>query len=214
MQPPNKNDTIIFQHILSNSEYMQAAEFTVPRALRYCRLHKMDYRLIVGRVTKYAGMDGHWEVPALFDDFLEQGYQNVIYFDSDTLISNLEPDMRTACVSGKIGAVWHDLSYWPEFDHSCYNVGALYATNSPEVRDFVKQWMECAPGSGEWPWWENGAFNVLGGQMDVINRLDNCWNAQETVSPSDHPVVSGFHGMANRIEVMRNCLLTGLKSSV
>jgi hypothetical protein len=193
------NDTILFQHLLSNSGCHEWITLTIPRTLKYCVAHKIDFRLVMGDIPP--NEPGHWAVPQLILDYMDLGYKNVVYLDADCIVGDVNRDMRDACVPDKIGAVWHNLSYLTP-DWSCYNVGALYVSSSPKVRGFVSEWLAKRPGSSEWPWWENGEFNILGKKMDIINCLDNSWNAGH-VSPSDHPVVMGLHGLPDRLESIK-----------
>ena len=45
-------------------------------------------------------------------------------------------------------------------------------------------------------------FGNVGAEMGIINKLDNAWNAGH-VSPSDHPVVLGLHGLRDRYATMK-----------
>jgi hypothetical protein len=198
------NDTLLFQHVHSNSGCMQWVALTAPRTLEYCRVHEIDYRLLVGDLRGYRGGNGHWTVVELIKDFIIAGYDNVIYFDADCIIANLNADLREACKQDKIGAVWHDLSYHdPDWSH--FNVGALYISCSGLVAAFVDEWLSQRPGLPDNPWWEQGVFNRLGRERNIINKLDNRWNAGH-VSPSDHPVVLGLHGFPDRYVSMKKRL--------
>ena len=195
------NDTILFQHVFSDSPCAEMLALTTPLTLRYCQTHHIDYQCIVGTFD----LDkGHWDVPILIHAFIEAGYSNIVYLDADTVIVNSAVALRDAIVTDKIGAVWHELG-----THSHYNAGALYVSNTPRTRNFVDQWLAKKPGDGfdHFPLtWEQGIFNVLGKKMEIIHRLDNRWNAENGVSPSDEPVVKGFHGYPNQLEAIRDAV--------
>ena len=195
------NDTLIFQHVHSNSGCMQWVALTLPRHLHYCLLHKIDYQLIAADQHGYAGGRGHWTVAEKIRDFIFMGYQNIIYLDADCIIADMETDLRKACVPDKIGSVWHNLSYHnPDWSH--FNAGALYVSCTGIVAAFVDEWLLQFPGSPDNPWWDQGVFNSLGRARNIINQLDNKWNAGH-VSPSDKPVVLGLHGFPDRYVAMQ-----------
>ena len=189
-------DTVLFQHIYSYSDYASILALTMPRTIMYCYKFKIDYRFVMGEVEGDAREGGHWANIYLMREFMQMGYKNVIYLDADTIICNLNTDIREAIVEDKVGAVWHN-SHEGERDLSHYNAGAFYASNTYKTRAFLDKWISQKPGQtlSKFPLcYEQGAFRIIGDEMGVINRLDNQWNAEAGVSPSDHPVVLGFHG--------------------
>jgi hypothetical protein len=205
MLPKTTNDTLIFQHVLSNSVCARWLAVTAPVTLEYCLAHKMDFRLVAADLSSLPGGPGHWAVPKLIREFMDMGYANIIYLDADTLIADRSTDLREAIKPDTIGVVWHSL-----FKHnrnlSHFNVGALYVSNTEKVRKFVDQWLASLPGIPDFPWWEQGVFNKLGLEMKIIERLDNKWNAENGVSPSNHPVVLGFHGFPDQLGAIKETI--------
>lgn len=198
--PKPTNNTIIFQHVLSSSGCLRWLAQTAPLTLEYCMKWKMDFQLVAADFEGFDGTNGHWAVPRLIRIFMDQGYEKIIYLDADTVIMDPSVDLRDAFKVDKIGAVWHNLSYnVPDWSH--FNVGALYVDSTVRVQHFVDLWLAGYPGSKEFPWYEQGVFNILGTEMDIIHKLDNKWNGGH-VSPSDHPVVLGLHGIPERIEAI------------
>jgi hypothetical protein len=193
------NDTLLFQHVHSNSECMQWVAATLPLTLEYCFAWKMDYQL----VNRSFGISpngewGHWAVPELIREFMDLGYEKIIYLDADCVIVDSTVDFRSAFLPDFIGAVWHDLSVvHPNPDWSHFNVGALYIDNSVKVRHFIDLWLAGFPGTQEFPWLDQGVFGQIGAEQGIINKLDNRWNAGH-VSPSDHMIVHGLHGFPKR----------------
>jgi hypothetical protein len=195
------NDTLLFQHILSNSDCAEWLALTAPLTLRYCRRHAIDYQLIM---AKRDADPGHWEVPKYIREFLQLGYANVIYLDADTVIVDPETDLREAIVPDTIGAVWFELP-----DYAIYNAGAFYVSNTPRTRAFVEAWLAQLPGGGmhRFPYtWEQGGFAEAGRQVDAIHRLDNRWNAEPGITTAEHPVVWGLHGYPDRIGPIQHYL--------
>jgi hypothetical protein len=198
------NDTLLFQHIHSESGCSNWVALTAARTLRYCLAHKMDYRLTVADVGEDTGQHGHWTSVRLIREYMTLGYRWIIYLDADCIIANLDADLREACAPDRIGAVWHNLNYLkPDLSH--YNTGALYISTTQVVINFVDAWLAGHPGTrdfGTHGWLELGVFNRLGTEMGIIARLDNKFNAGH-VSPSDNPVVLGLHGFPDRYESMK-----------
>jgi hypothetical protein len=197
------NDTLIFQHIHAGSKCRRWIGLTLHRTRGYCRAHNMDYKLIMGNIGTLSpdGEFGHWICAELIREYLKLDYKYIIYLDADTIIADLTVDLRDACVPDKIGAVWHDLHYLtPDLSH--FNVGALYISNTPLIREFVERWLAGYPGTRDFPWLDQGVFGIVGAEMGIINKLDNKWNAGH-VSPSDHPVVLGLHGLRDRYATMK-----------
>ena len=197
------NNTIILQHLLSSHGMgcVPWVQLTIVRHLEYCKMHSMDFQLMVGDSPESENDTGHWDEVRNIIRFMLMGYDSVIYLDADCIIADVNTDLRDACTSDKIGAVWHDLSYHnPDWSH--YNVGALYINNSIITRDFMYRWLSKWPGKPDWPWFDNGEFNILARDCNVIERIDNKWNAGH-VSPSDHPVVLGLHGFPDRYEAIK-----------
>jgi lipopolysaccharide biosynthesis glycosyltransferase len=134
-------------------------------------------------------------------------YRNIVYLDDDTIIADLETDLRDACIPDKIGAVWHDLK---QNGHILghYNVGVLAVSNTEKTRKFFDDWLaDFANNSPEFPWWEQGAFNRLGIKADIIYHLGAEWNSVDYVNPAAKPVILGFHGYADRMQVMKEALV-------
>ena len=198
------NDTIVFQHIHSSSACFRWLSLTLPRTMLYCRDHQMDYQLVArdfGELSPHGVEAGHWSVPVLIKEFMGLEYRNIIYLDADTIIADMTADLRQACVSDKIGAVWHNLSMLtPDISH--FNVGALYVSNTTLIQEFIDRWLAGYPGTQEFPWLDQGVFGRVGAEMSIINKLDNKFNAGH-VSPSDHPVVLGLHGLRDRYSTMK-----------
>ena len=197
------NDVIVFQHVYPGRGCEPWIDLTQARTKQWCTNHLMDYQLITREVNKYNPGLGHWEsVHWLFD--LMQEYPFVIYLDADCIVADLNADPRQAFVEGKIGAVWHNLSYHdPDWSH--FNVGALYAWSTPETKEFVAEWLGRYPGVPDFPWWENGEFNKLGTERGIIHKLDNAWNAGH-VSPAEHKIIWGLHGIPDRLESIRKAV--------
>ncbi len=161
------NDTLVFQHIYSNTEAAGWTALAVPRLIRYCHAHSMDFQYIqVDPPGRYGEHNiGHWAVPYYLREFLGMGYNKIIYIDHDCILADMNVDLRDACKENFIGAVWHDRGQSDPVAESHYNDGALYVSNTARVRVFVDDWLAEFP--GEEPWFEQGVFNRLGGERNI-----------------------------------------------
>jgi hypothetical protein len=201
------NDTVLLQHVYSNSDHARLIALTAPRTIRYCLANRIDYRLVIGEVDGDNHGGGHWANIFLMREYMRMGYSNIVYLDADTMIADMGTDLRKAISPGMIGAVWHNLQRGSN-DFSHFNAGAFYISNTERTRAFVDSWLSAYPGDlAGWPAvYEQGAFITLGKQAGIINRLDNRWNAEEGVSPSTIPVVLGFHGFPDLYNNMSKTL--------
>jgi hypothetical protein len=200
------NDTLIFQHIYANTEAAEWTALAMPRLVRYCLAHQMDFQYIQADPPhpEYGKHNvGHWGVPYYLQQFTRVAYKNIIYIDHDCILADMQADLRDACQVGKIGAVWHDLSEVYAGAEGHYSVGALYVSNTANVRYFIDEWLATYPGEERWR--EQGTFNTLGVERDIIARIDNCWDSGH-VSRSEHPVVLGFHGRPYRLKRIQEAL--------
>lgn len=201
------NDTLIFTHIYANTEAAEWTALTVPRIIRYCLMHQMDFQYIQADPPHpdYGKHNvGHWAVPYYLMQFMELDYKNIICLDHDCILADMQADLSDAIVQDKIGACWHEMSEFYNGAKGHYNVGTIYVSNTPKVLDFVSEWLSMFPGDERWH--EQGAFNSLGMERGIINRLDDCWDSGY-INKSDHPVVLGFHGQPYRLKRIQEALV-------
>jgi hypothetical protein len=204
------NDTVLIQHVFGKA--LELVSLTFHRTTNYCQQHNIDYLFSLAK-TNEDMKHFHWGHIPLIKEAMRKGYKNVIYLDADTVIADMNTDMREAISIGKVGAVWHN-SHITEpngltKDLSHYNVGALYFSNTPLILEFIDKWYSTFPGDGYHAFplvFEQGGFNILGKEMQIINRIDNKWNAECGIAPSPNPVVYGLHGFKNLKESMVDLL--------
>ncbi len=188
-------------------DYEPLMQFTKERNQAYCDKHGFDFVYHVGTVDpKYENVrSGGWVKIELILKALEQGYQYIVWLDPDTLIKDMDTDLRDACPKG-IGACWMRLQQ-PEGMYNHWNVGVLYLQNSDVVHEFMKDWLASFP--GERKWMEQGEFNKLGMKRDVVQTISDRWNATLNYSIVPDAVVLGFHGNGTaetRLEMMQDTL--------
>jgi len=186
------NDALIIQHVSENSPHVNLLKITAARNLEYCLKHKMDFEMAVnGEIPR----TGHWDAIRMVRIAMEKPYQYIIYLDADTVIADLNADLRSGCPHEKIGATRHILkkeAYGIDLDH--LNVGALYYYNCEATRAFVDKWLAGFPGTTEPSWFEQGVMNNI--NDGTVEEIDAKYNATGNVNPSPTPVVRGFHGQS------------------
>lgn len=183
------NNAVLIQQIYPDTEGIKLLELTKQRNRDYCIRWQMDFQCLASASSaKYADPKvGSWSKIELVKFALENGYKYVIWLDADTVIKDMDTDLRDACVDG-IGACWHRI---PQLNH--WNVGFLSFMNTPAVRDFVDAWLAAFPGYGD-GWNEQGVFNKLAMQSRVVQTISDRWNATLNYSMVPDAVVLGFHG--------------------
>jgi hypothetical protein len=184
-------------------DYQPMLELTRQRNEEYCKAHGLDIDLLVGTIDpKYANVrEGGWVKIEMILRAMEKGYQYIVWLDPDTLIKDLDADLRDGCPQG-IGACWHRI---PQLNH--WNVGALYIQNSDEAHEFMKNWLASYP--GERQWMEQGEFNKLAMKGKVVQTISDRWNATLNYSMVPDAVVLGFHGNGDakqRFDMMEQAL--------
>jgi hypothetical protein len=189
------NDAILIQHVYGDTPaYFNLLKITGPRCLDYCLRHQMDYRMIADGTYQN---NGDWAKVNIIRAILNnEKYKYVIYLDPDTIIADLDADLRDACPPNGIGACRHVLKkeqYGIDLDH--LNVGALYITNCEASRLFVEKWLLGYPGTTKPSWWEQGVFNDI--NDGTVKAVDDKYNATGNVNPSPTPVVIGYHGQGD-----------------
>jgi len=185
------NNAVLIQHCWPaevNADYAAMLEMQVERNQMYCDGRGFDYRAVNGNVKpEYSDpVSGEWPKVELIRAAIEDGYQYVVWLDPDTLILDMNADLRDGCPDG-IGACWHRI---PQMNH--WNTGALYIQNSVAVCDFMDAWLATFP--GERAWMEQGEFNKLAMQNKVVQTISDRWNATLNYSMVPDAVVLGFHG--------------------
>ena len=198
------NNAILIQQIYPDTEGVALLELTKQRNRDYCIRWKMDFQCLASASSvKYADpVPGSWSKVELIKFALAKGYQYVIWLDADTVIADLETDLRDGCVNG-IGACWQRI---PQLNH--WNVGALYMGNTPEIQNFIDEWLAGYPGLGD-GWNEQGVFNKLARESRVVQTISDRWNATLNYTMVPDAVVLGYHGYGKtyeRLQAMKDTL--------
>lgn len=184
-------------------DYLPLMKLTLERNRAYCDIHGFDFQPIVGPVLdKFEDVKkGGWPKVELIRRALADGYHYIVWMDPDALIRDLDTDLREGCPKG-IGACWHRI---PQLNH--WNVGALYIQNSPQVMKFIEDWLGSFPGLPNWM--EQGEFNRLAMESNVVKTISDRWNSTINYSMVPDAVVIGYHGYGDAL--MR---LDGMKETL
>ena len=209
-QPREETDTLLIQTACGSGDHALQIGLTALRNMTYCRDHKIDFQTIYSDIDNYDSTKPEeigWGKLAIIRKAMEvKRYKNIFYLDTDTIIADLSKDLREACVPDKIGAVWHELKQGGAILKH-WNVGVLAVSNTEKTRKFFDDWLAQFPGTTAFPWYEQGVFNRLGEDQGIIHTLGAEWNSVDYVNPCTRPIIMGFHGYADRLNVMKDALV-------
>jgi hypothetical protein len=198
------NNAVLIQQVWEGDydlgDYSPLLELTRERNEEYCKRHDFDFLTIIGTADlKYTDVrKGCWTKIELIQRAMEQGYEYIVWLDPDTLIKDMDIDLRLGCIDG-IGVCWQRI---PQLNH--WNTGVIYVRNSIEAKKFIDEWFATYPGEPQWM--EQGEFNKLAMKSKVVQTISDRWNATLNYSMVPDAVVLGFHGYGNakqRLESMR-----------
>ena len=191
------NNALLMQHVYGGTDYVNLLKITAGRNLDYCLAHKFDFEMIVNDELPAAiNQCGDWAKVHMIRAAMDAPYKFIVYLDPDTVIVDMNADLRDGCPLDKIGMCRHILTnppYTIYLDH--LNVGAIYISNCEATRAFVDRWLAGYPGTQEPPWWEQGVMARI--NDGTVVEIDAKWNATGKVNPSPNPVVLGFHGQGD-----------------
>lgn len=197
-----KSDAVIIQQIYQDGGFINAINLTMPRLLSYAKRWEIDFDFHYGNIMDQWDLKfGGWAKLPLILSALERGYKYVIWLDADTVIADINIDLRDGCPEDGIGMVKH---HGPP-EH--FNVGVMYFTNTLRVRQFLAYWILWYPGPADWR--EQAVLNLLCKipELNVVRMIDNKWNSTRLAGCHvDNAIVEGFHGEGTadeRAELMR-----------
>jgi hypothetical protein len=192
---------LIIQH--ANDGCCEQLEVAFSRHSEYARLQGFDYWCLTGDIVPERQVG--WTRILLLRRALRLGYDYMVWLDADTLIVDLNTDLREAGSEFNIiGMCRHPMSWGKHNWH--YNDGVIFLKNNPQSRNVVLNVWNSGPSNHRWQeqdrlmaHWEKSP--------DSISPIDNRWNAQSRSSPSDKPVIRAWHNFgssANRAKLMRD----------
>jgi hypothetical protein len=171
----------------------------------------MDYLPFFGDYTDRDVRTGGWSKIKMMIDCIEKGYEYVFWIDTDAAIVDFSTDLRSAFTDKYIGCCEHDTkNFIKEYQIPTHlNVGVTFVKNGEGVLSFLKKWWDSFP--GEQRWVEQGSFNKLAKESDLVFKMDDKYNATVNVNMCENPVIIGWHGVTpnnKRFALMKQTLYT------
>lgn len=209
------NNSVIIQHAFTyGPEFTDMLRLTYQRHAAYALAHNFDYWHIIGGVHDYPIERGGWDKVKLIHDALEQGYEHIVWIDTDAAIINFECDLRDALPAGAcIGAALHDPAksgYLQQMQvPKHYNVGVMYIKAG--AKPFIAEWLNRYYGRLE-RFLEQGEFNRMvedPAWTGYFAPVEDKWNATVNVNMVKPANVIGWHGIApyaKRLAMMQEAL--------
>jgi hypothetical protein len=209
------NDSILIQQV-NNAQGGKMLALTFARHAEYCAQHGFDYRVQIGQVT-YMDERDPWNKIRLAQEACITGYLYIVWLDLDTLITDMDADLREACVMPM------NLVHW-DFPLPHLQGGAIYWNDTGLInKDFPQAYSILSSIMEEkkyylqrFPtirgWYEQGQINEMVDSKrytDYIGEIDVKWNWSPHYSPPcEKPIVKGWHGypFADSLEEMKRCL--------
>lgn len=202
-------DAVIIQSSWGDSVFHDMMRLSYQRHAAYARAQDFDYWHINGHFHPES-YPGGWDKVHLIKLAMEQ-YSHIVWIDADAAIFDFETNLRDALKDKPfdIGACIHDAPHFKEQGMGRHmNVGVMYVRNTERSRKFIDEWLSLFPGERRWQ--EQGVFNKLIKDNDVVGQVEDKWNATVNVNEVDNPVVKGWHGLErmNRFYNMKADMIT------
>jgi len=197
-------EAVLIQQIYPDTPGVKLFDLTREHHKAYCDKWGIDYQCVIeDSAPEFDKNLGNWAKLRLIDKAMAQ-YADIVWLDADTIIKDVDTNLRYAIQARKIGACWQRI---PQLPRGHWNTGALYIHNSKETRKFMADWLAGYPPKDGWL--EQGIFNELAMQSNVVVTLSDKWNATLDVSVVPDTVVLGFHGQGNpqyRYDIMKDTM--------
>jgi len=184
-------DTVLIQQ--ATGDCVTMLELAAGRHAAYCARHGITYWPVLGDVQ--FSRPPHWNKIVLIQHALALGFATVAWLDADTLIVRDQEDFRTALdpAGGPLAMSLHPANHSsgaPEH----WNSGVMFLRNTPRVREFFQAVWDAGP-LGPHCWHEQARMlDLLPRFPGLVQRLDDRWNATETVTEVPDPIIKAWHG--------------------
>lgn len=191
-------DAIIIQHA-SEASAAKHVGLYYNRHIQYCIEHDFDYLVKIGPV-RYVEHPA-WSKFILAVDAFNQGYEYVIWMDTDAFIADSSVDLRDACISAFNMTEWTSPLKHLQAGVVYMNNGNGYALAICQaLLSESKYYLEYYPQLRGW--YEQGQLNQLA-QIPTNARhfrhLPLCWNYNASLCGSlpenEQAVVLAWHGI-------------------
>jgi hypothetical protein len=161
------NKAILIQQTFDSGIHVQMLGLSFAHHADYCAQWDWDYWVHSGRVRFWEGEKflafKAWGKLALAQQAVLQGYEHIVYIDTDAYISNPKADLREACIK-EINMV----KFWEKSAIEHFQGGVIYMHNTPELHLYgvlstlleeAKYYLERMPHLRGW--FEQGQMNEL-----------------------------------------------------
>jgi hypothetical protein len=173
----------------------------------YARRHGLAFWSVRGAVQQH--LPPYWDKIPLIMAALRLEVDLVVWLDADTLIVDLNQDLRRALSGGApIGMCRHEVPWEDQAWH--FNAGVIVVRNTEAARWFFRQVWERGPTKIMWQ--EQGRMlHLLRAHPELVQTLDNKWNSAEGVNESPCPVIRAWHGWGSEAVAAMRDALAGLE---
>jgi hypothetical protein len=205
LAPRKRPERRALLQLATGGDYCRMLDLTAELHARYCAGVGAEFITRREARPRKASRPPHWRKVELIAEVLDQGVEQVVWLDADSIIVDGTVDLFAACRWGLgICECWDS----PKVPRHL-NTGVLWFASSPEVRAFVEAWNGMPPGM---PWEDQGAYIELMKKRrwrSLLTILPNRFNCVEKHMEAAEPVVRGFHGERDRLARMQALLLRG-----
>lgn len=199
-QQKKKTRTLIIQQ--GDGEHREMLAVSDKWHEAYAKRHDMDYWIVYGRTQ----IERHpiWDKIQMIREALKKHYELIVWLDADTLIVDVNEDLRNAMSEfNYVGMCKHFLPWDDQPWH--YNAGVIFVRNGERTKNFFDNVWKAGP--LEHPWQEQVRMMEQGRLMPgIIQELDAKWNSQKDNNPSPNPVIKAWHNERGRVLSMSDHL--------
>jgi hypothetical protein len=186
-------------------DFVRMLDLTADIHARYCAAWGVEFIAHREGRPRKTTRPLHWRKVDVIGEALDQGVDQVLWLDADSIIVDATVDLFSVCRWGiGICECWDSPKEKPHL-----NTGVIWFNASPEVRAFVKAWNAMPPNM---LWEDQGALIELMKDRrwrNLLTRLPTRFNWIEQHMEAAEPVIRSFHGERDRLARMQALLLRG-----
>lgn len=186
-------------------DYNDQLSLTMLRNADYCRRNNATFLVSVNKIEN--GKRAGWDKIDHIIKATYQGYDDIIYMDTDCIIKDLSFDLWSLCEPDLVGFTEHYTSPNTDNKEKHYNTGVMAIGKG--CKDFFVRWS--LQDENNHAWMEQHPLQEmmkLSFYKERSKLMDNKFNMMPSICPSDECVVRAFHGMPDRFRIMQDYLKT------
>jgi hypothetical protein len=190
--------------LASGVEFVRMLDLTADIHARYCATWGAEFIAHRESRPRKAARPPHWRKVDVIGEALDQGFDQVLWLDADSIIVDGTANIFAACTWGLGICACHDAPTVPRH----LNSGVLWFNHSSEVIAFVAAWNAMPNKMGE----DQSAYEELMTQRrwrSLLTICPNRYNCVETAMEAPNPVVRSFHGDRERTDRMSAYIAKG-----